>query len=108
MALLYPENILKIFEKPNEEISVENVLVAGYDGGLTDGQVEGLASLIPSNTMETIAEGGMNVSFENIIDLKDNHRNDARSFNRQIIMQWKQEHPRTNQMQVFMFVLVSC
>ena len=102
MGYVNPHLIEQILEKTEQETSKDTMSEADDYGELTDGQIERLASFIPSKNMESIAEGAMSIIFENIMDLKDKHRGDAKAFNRQIIRQWVQDNPATNQVQVFM------
>ena len=105
MGYVDPRIIEQILEKPEQETSKDTMSEADNYGELTDGQIERLGSFIPSKNMESIAEGAMSIIFENIMDLKDKHRGNAKVFNRQIIRQWVQENQGTNQAQVFMFLL---
>ena len=60
-----------------------------------------MAASMPADAMETIAEKYMDISFEQIMDLKDKNRQDAVAFNKEIIEQWASQNPESEQAKVF-------
>ena len=70
-------------------------------GHLTAEKIEILAASVPADAMETTAEAYMDISFEQIIDLKDKNRQDAVAFNKEIIEQWASQIPESEQAKVF-------
>ena len=70
-------------------------------GSLTDEKMDVLAASIPADAMETTAEEYMDISFEEIMDLKDKNRQDAVAFNKEIIERWASQIPESEQTKVF-------
>ena len=85
---------------PKETIKDEMTSAEDF-GRLTDEKIEILAASVPADAMETTAEAYMNISFEQIMDLKDKNRQDAVAFNKEIIEQWALQIPESEQAMVF-------
>ena len=74
--------------------------MASYkDGRLTQWQIGQLASKISPISMETIAEGYMDITSETIQDMKYD-TSDSHSFKTAILKHWKNVNPGKNQTEV--------
>ena len=60
-----------------------------------------MAASIQAGAMETTAEAYMDISFEQIMDLKDKNRQDAVAFNKEIIERWTSQIPESEQTKVY-------
>ena len=85
---------------PREIINLELTSAVDF-GRLNDEKIDILAASVPADAMETTAEGYMDISFEQIMDLKDKNRQDAVAFNKEIIEQWASHIPESEQAKVF-------
>ena len=83
------------------EIIKDEMTPAEDFGRLTDEKIDILAAGIPADAMETTAEAYMDISFEQIRDLKDKNRQDAVAFNKEVIAQWASHIPESEQTKVY-------
>ena len=91
-----------VLSDSNPEETIKDEMTSAEDfGSLTDEKMDVLAARIPADAMETTAEAYMDISFEEIMDLKDKNRQDAVAFNKEIIEQWASQIPESEQAKVF-------
>ena len=70
---------------------------------LSNKQVVLLSAVIPSRSWETIARKYMSIGIERIISLKDEQRDNAERFSREIISMWMQRNQGPGQKLVRIF-----
>ena len=92
-----PRKVEQILEVSIPETSLKKT-TEQPSGQLTPRQIVRLAAAISAENMESIAEGYMNISSEEIRNKKYEH-NDKQAFNTEIIKTWLRKNPN-NQVQV--------
>ena len=96
--------MLIILSDSNPEETKEDEVTSDEDfGSLTDEKMDVLAASIPADAMETTAEEYMDISFEEIMDIKDKNRQDTVAFNKEIIERWASQIPESEQAKVFIY-----
>ena len=93
--------ISTILSDSNPETIKDEATSVNDFGSLTNEKIDILAANIPANAMETIAEGYMDIIFEQIMDVKAKNRQDAVAFNKEIIEQWAPQIPESEQTKVY-------
>ena len=75
-------------------------MATGGEGQLTNNQIVHLARVISSRDMESIALGYLGIEDPVIKNIKQENRDNAEAFNREVIRHWICKNPEPNQAEV--------